>query len=81
MPTIVPYDCSTHAYPRFDADRDGWVQMNYEQFMTVRFSSLPRLTLDSRFPYLDGPECSLILCNTALTYYVLMKLDPDHTWK
>ena len=29
---MLTYDCSR---PRVDTDRDGWVQMNYEQFMKV----------------------------------------------
>ncbi|KAF9453283.1 EF-hand [Macrolepiota fuliginosa MF-IS2] len=34
----------TEAFQRHDTDRDGWVQLNYEQFMTVRsriFSLFP----------------------------------------
>jgi hypothetical protein len=27
----------TESYARLDEDKDGWVQLNYEQFLTVYF--------------------------------------------
>jgi hypothetical protein len=43
-----------------DTDRDGWVQINYEQFMSVNTTPPPRRHLFTEIVHLDRAECTLV---------------------
>ena len=57
---LLDYSAPIDYLRSVDTDRDGWVQINYEQFMSVGSTLLLRRHPLAELVYLDRAECTLV---------------------